>query len=119
MGIKLFAIFVSLSVLSCTLELIRRGKLTFKYAFGWLLLSSLAIFFVVFDGLLFRISKWLGFVLPSNFVFFVILAFFVFLALFLTVFLCQQDRRNDSMAQKIGILELELEEFKKKTERSY
>ena len=37
---------------------------------------------------------------------------FVFLSLLLTVFLCQQNRRNDRMAQKIGILELEIKEMK-------
>ncbi len=114
MGIKIFAILVSLLVLLSTLDFVRRGKLTFKYAFGWIALSVLAVFFIVFDTVLFNVSRMLGFVLPSNFVFFVLLAFFVFLSLFLTVFLCQQDSRNDTMAQKIGILEMELEEFKKK-----
>jgi hypothetical protein len=39
---------------------------------------------------------------------------FVFLSLLLTVFLCQQNSRNDVMAQKIALLEFELNELKKK-----
>ena len=117
MGIKLFAILVSLLLLLSTFDFVRRGKLTFKYAFGWIALSALAVFFIVFDSFLFNFSRMLGFVLPSNFVFFVLLAFFVFFSLFLTVFLCQQDNRNDTMAQKIGILEMEMEELKKKLDR--
>ena len=117
MGIKLFAILVSMLLLLSTLDFVRRGKLTFKYAFGWIALSGLAIFFVVFDSYLFDLSRMLGFVLPSNFVFFVLLAFFAFLSLFLTVFLCQQDSRNDTMAQKIGILEMEMEDLKKRADK--
>ena len=39
----------------------------------------------------------------------------VFLTLSLTIFLCQQNIRNDQMAQKIGLLEQEVEELKQKT----
>ncbi len=117
MTTKWLAIAVSSLLLLITLDFVRRGRLTFKYAFGWLLLGVLGLFFELFDHLLFEFSAWLGFVLPSNFVFFSTLVCFVFLSLLLTVFLCQQDNRNDTMAQKIGILEMELEEVKKQLER--
>ncbi len=100
-----------------SIELMRREKLTFKYAFGWILISAMAMFFVVFDQLLFGLSRWIGFALASNFIFFVLLFCFVILSLFLTVFLCQQDIRNEIMAQKIGILEMEIEYLKKQLER--
>jgi hypothetical protein len=94
---------------------VRRRKLTFKYAVGWLFVSGGAIFFAVFYRLLFACAAWLGFELPSNFIFFFTLfCVFVFLSLLLTVFLCQQNNRNDVMAQKIALLEFELNELKKK-----
>ena len=117
MAIKLFALILSGLVLIFAIELVRREKLTFKYAFGWMVMSLLAIFFVIFDQLLFEISRWFGFTLPSNFIFFVLFFGFVVWSLFLTVFLCQQDMRNDTMAQKIGILEMEMEYWKKKLEQ--
>ena len=46
-------------------------------------------------------------------IFFALLCTFVVLGLLLTVFLCQQNNRNDKMAKKIGILELELRELRK------
>lgn len=119
MGIKIFAIILSSLVLMIAIDLVRREKLTFKYAFGWMLMSALAIFFVIFDNLLFEFSRWFGFTLPSNFIFFTLLFGFVIWSLFLTVFLCQQDTRNDTMAQKIGILEMEIEYLKKKSESSH
>ena len=117
MGIKIFALILSFLVLVFAVELIRREKLTFKYAFGWMLMSLLAIFFVVFDHLLFGLAHWFGFALPSNFIFFILFFGFVIWSLSLTVFLCQQDVRNDIMAQKIGILEMEIESFKKQHEQ--
>lgn len=100
------------------IELVRRGKLTFKYALGWLAITLTAIFFVLFDKLLFSLARWFGFQLPSNFIFFSLLAFFVLLSLLLTTFICQQENHNNAMSQRIGMLELELEELKKKTDRS-
>lgn len=118
MGIKSFALLLSGMVFVIAVELVRREKLTFKYAFGWMLMAALAIFFVIFDRILFEFSRWFGFTLPSNFIFFILLFGFVIWSLFLTVFLCQQDTRNDTMAQKIGILEMEIEYLKKKSERN-
>ena len=118
MGLKLFALLLSTVVLMITIDLIRREKLTFKYAFGWMIMALLAIFFIIFDKILFEFSRWCGFTLPSNFIFFILLFGFVIWSIFLTVFLCQQDMRNDTMAQKIGILEMEIEYLKKKSERN-
>ena len=112
MGTKTLAAVVSLCAFLLVVELVRREKLTFKYAVGWICLSLAALFFVVFDKLLYHIARWFGFELTSNFIFFALLGFFVFLSLLLTTFLCQQNVRNDTMAQKIGILEMELQQLK-------
>jgi len=111
---KILSISVSLSVLFLVIELIRRERLTFKYAFGWMGVSMAAIFFTLFDSLLFKLAYFFGFELPSNFIFFSLLSVFVFLSLLMTIFLCQQNSRNDAMAQKIAILEFEMEELKRK-----
>ncbi|MBF0511365.1 MAG: DUF2304 domain-containing protein [Candidatus Omnitrophica bacterium] len=113
MNIHLLAIFVSSAIFLFVIELVRRQRLTFKYAIGWMMASAGAVFFAIFYRLLYACSAWLGFELPSNFIFFALLCVFVFLSLLLTVFLCQQNNRNDLMAQKIALLELEFEELKK------
>ncbi len=112
--LKLLAIVVTGSILLMVIELIRQEKLTFKYAFGWMLVSSLGIFFVIFDQVLFALAYWVGFELPSNFIFFVLIVSLIALSLLMTIFLCQQNSRNDIMAQKIGMLELEIDKLKKK-----
>jgi len=117
MGIKILAFGLSLAILFFVMELVRREKLTFKYAFIWLFVSGLGVIFSLFSHWLFALSRFFGFELPSNFIFFALFSIFVFVTLLLTVFLCQQNRRNDRMAQKIGMLETELRQLKEKFDR--
>ena len=112
MTTKTFAGILSILVLLTVVELVRREKLTFKYAAGWIMLSLLAMTLAFFDEMLYAMARWFGFELTSNFIFFSLLCFFVFLSLLLTTFLCQQNIRNDTMAQKIGILEMEVNQMK-------
>ncbi len=113
MPIKILTIILSSIVFLFVLELIREEKLTFKYAIGWLGVSLAAVLLTVFDSVLFQAAAFLGFELASNFIFFSLLSLLVFWSLLLTVFLCQQNSRNDIMAQKIGMLELEVKEIKR------
>ncbi len=112
--VKYISILLSSLVFSIVVELVRKEKLTFKYAFGWISLSLLAIVFAVFDHVLFALSDALGFALPSNFIFFALICVLVLMSLVMTIFLCQQNRRNDTMAQKIGILQHEIERLESK-----
>jgi len=115
MAIQILTIAMAASILLIVFELIRQEKLTFKYAFGWIVVSVLAIIVTVFDDILIGIASWLGFQLASNFIFFSLLSVFVFLCLLMTIFLCQQNNRNDTIAQKMARLEHEVEQLKKKS----
>lgn len=110
--IKIITMAIASGIFIFVLDLVRREKLTFNYAFAWLIVSLGACFFAVFDQILFKMAFALGFELPSNFIFFSLLGVFVLLSLLMTIFLCEQHKRNDIMAQKIGILEAELRELK-------
>lgn len=114
MNIQFLAVAISFSIFLFVLDLVRRRRLTFKYALAWLFVSGAAVFFSFFKQFLFWCASFLGFELPSNFIFFALLCVFVFLSLLLTVFLCQQNERNDAMAQKIAILESDIKEIKSK-----
>ena len=103
-------IFIFVSVI----ELIRKEKLTFKYAVLWLLVSVLAVFLAVFPPLLFKLSALMGFILPSNFIFFFLLVILTLLIFIITLFLCQQNRHNDVIAQKIAMMEYEIKNLKNK-----
>ena len=111
---RVLALSLSVLLFMFVVDLVRREKLTFKYAAGWLVASVIAIFFSLFDRCLFSLAKAFGFQLASNFVFFALLGIFVLLSLLLTVFLYQQDKRNGIIAQKMAKLEHELIELRKK-----
>jgi len=118
MSTQTLSVVLSLLMGMFVIELVRREKLTFKYAAGWLLLSGAGVVLAIFHEWLDNLSAFLGFALTSNFIFFTMLCGFVFLSLSLTIFLCQQNSRNDRIAQKLGLLEEELallkSELKKK-----
>ena len=111
---KLIAVVFSLSLLIVVIDLVRREKLTFKYAFAWMFVCVLAVVGAVFDRSVRAVAHAFGFELPSNFIFFTLLSVFVLLALLMTIFLCQQNNRNDAVAQQLAMLRLELDELKKK-----
>lgn len=112
MNVKVFSFVLSCVLLIIIVDLIRREKITFKYASGWIILCLLSLFFIAFDRLLFKLSRLCGFELPSNFIFFICFFGVAFLSLLLTIFLCQQNSRNDRIAQKIGLLEHDLNQLK-------
>ena len=114
MTIQTLAIGILIFLFLCVIEMMRRDRLTFKYAAGWFVIILFALILVLFDQLLFDTAYFLGFELPSNFIFFTMLVACVFFSLVLTMFLCQQNKRNDAMAQKIAIVEAELNQLKKK-----
>lgn len=104
MQAKTFAIFVSIVVMLIIINLIRRQKMTFKYSVLWLTTGVLAVVFAIWDSWLGQISNAMGFALPSNFVFFCLLAFLLLQSLFLTIYLNQQNTRLEALAQAIAIL---------------
>jgi hypothetical protein len=112
MSVKIISLTLSLLILLFVVELVRRDKLTFKYAFAWMVISVLAVLFTIFEKALFKIAFCFGFELPSNFIFFSILSGLIFLSLLLTIFLCQQNRRNDSIAQKLALLDDKIQKLK-------
>ncbi len=112
MGIRTVALILSSCLFLFVVELVRREKLTFKYAFAWLFFTALGVLAAAEPRWVFRLAVLFGFELPSNFIFFGLMGVFIVLSLLLTVFLCQQNRRNDRMAQRIGILGRELEEIR-------
>lgn len=113
MKLKLLAVIVSFLIFLLVIELVRREKLSFKYALSWIIVSFLALAFSFYENLLFKFASVLGFELPSNFIFFIIGLAFVMVSLVLTVYICQQNNQLQSMAQKVGLLEQEVNRLKK------
>ncbi|HNV86818.1 MAG TPA: DUF2304 domain-containing protein [Candidatus Omnitrophota bacterium] len=113
MQVKTSVILISLSIFLLVIDLIRRQKITFRYSFFWLFTCAVAFSLGSSPALVDRLSSLAGFTLPSNFVFFLLLSFFIILSLLLTLYINEQNSRTEILAQKIAILEQRL----KKSER--
>jgi len=101
------------AILLFVLNLIRREKMSFKYALTWLAASSLALLFSVQETWLQAISKWAGFTLPSNFIFFLLLLFVLLLGLLLTLYINEQNSRTETLAQTLARLDFRLKKLEK------
>ena len=110
---KTFALIMTSLILVLVIDRIRRQKMTFKYALAWLVSSSLVLFFTIQDAWLVELSRWAGFALPSNFIFFLLLLFVIFFSLLLTIHINEQNSRTESLAQAIAKLDYRLKKFEK------
>lgn len=115
MHAKLFAATMAVVVFLFIVELIRRQKMTFKYSLFWLGTSFLVLVLAFNENLLGRLSELAGFSLPSNFVFFLVMLFFIFLSLALTIYVNEQNIRTDTLAQHLALLELEFKKFQQQS----
>lgn len=114
MQLKLFAILISTGILFFVFEMIRRKKISFRYSFFWLSVCVLILTLSYCDSILIALSSFFGFELPSNFFFFLVMVFFITLSLSMTIYINEQNSRTETLAQLVGILELELDELKEK-----
>src|SRR3990167_9341307 len=99
MPAKTFAILISIVIFLFVIELIRRQKMTFKYSTFWLGTCIFVLFFAFNDRLLTNVSEIFGFELLSNFIFFLLLVFFILLSLLLTLYVNEQNSRSETLAQ--------------------
>ncbi len=118
MQVKYFIMVISVIILAAVVDLIRREKMTFKYAVNWFIGCGTALFFAFNDSLLVTLSRWAGFSLPSNFIFFALLVFVIFLSLHLTIYINEQNSRTESMAQVIAQLQHQLKKLQEKNNES-
>ena len=110
---KIFALITTCFILISVIDLIRRQKMTFKYAIAWLVSSALVIVFTVEDQWIGALAGWAGFALTSNFIFFLLLIFVIFFSLLLTIHINEQNSRTESLAQAIAKLDHRLKKFER------
>jgi hypothetical protein len=116
MQARYFALIVAVVIFLFVVDLIRREKMTFRYALFWLSSCALVIILSLWEKLLWKVSALAGFELPSNFVFFLLLAFFTTVTLLLTLYINEQNSRTQSLAQSITRLEYHIKKLEKDAE---
>jgi len=93
---------------------LRKNALSLKYALLWLFSDLGMLILSIFPNILAYIAKFLGFVLPSNAVFSLLLAFVIIISLQLTSIVSRQSERIKKLAQANALLEKRVRELENK-----
>ncbi|HET6993017.1 MAG TPA: DUF2304 domain-containing protein [Bacteroidia bacterium] len=102
--VQIIAIVASILFIAFIARLIMRGKLREEYAIIWIVSSVFLIVFAAWRDGLNKVSKLLGFALPSNLIFTgAIFAVLIYL-LHLSVVVSKLQEQNKTLAQDIALL---------------
>lgn len=99
-------------VLLLVFELLRRRHLRGKYAILWLVLSVVIAVFAVAPSLLTRLARLVGVQLPINLLFFGGTLLLLAVIMQLSYESGRLEEETRTLAEEIGLLRLEVEDFK-------
>jgi len=111
--LNLFAIIGSIILLLVILELIRRKYLQERYSLIWIVTGGLFLLLSIRVEILYRISNFLGFSIPSNALFFFGVLFLILIVLGLSVITSRLSVKNKILAQEVVLLKKRVEDLEK------
>jgi len=108
---QIFIIAGVLFFLSLIIFLLRKNAFSVKYALLWLFSAIVMLTIGIFPDILTRIAEVLGFELPSNALFTLLLGFVIIILLQLTASISQQADKIKTLAQTNALLEKRIREL--------
>ena len=106
---KLIAVALAVAVLLFVLELVRRRKLREEYSVLWVLTSVALLVLALQQNLILHLTALIGAVQSTSTLFFGALVFLMMIALQFSVRLSKLTQRNKALAQRIALMQEELE----------
>lgn len=103
--IQLVSILGAAALLLTVLEMVRRRRLTERYALLWLLSAMVLLVLAVWSGALAKISHAMGVIYPPNALFFVGIGFILLLLLHFSSAVSRLSDQSDTLAQRQALLE--------------
>src|ERR1700684_2643905 len=103
--IQLVSILGAAALLLTGLEMVRRRRLTERYALLWLLSAMVLLVLAVWSGALAKISHAMGVIYPPNALFFVGIGFILLLLLHFSSAVSRLSDQSDTLAQRQALLE--------------
>lgn len=110
---RILAICLSACFLLLILELVRRRKLQEKYSLLWLFIGISILLLAIFTKILYWFTGLFGIIVPFNGVLFLGFFFVLLINLNFSLVISNLSEQNKKIAQKLSLLETELNEFKK------
>lgn len=96
---------------------VRKRTLDIKYTLAWFVLVLTLVFIDIFPGIIVNVSSMAGIATPSNMLFLVGYILIIVIIYTLTIAISKLSDNVRAMAQKIALLEKELEEYRKEGEK--
>ncbi|MCR1980971.1 DUF2304 domain-containing protein [Cellulosimicrobium cellulans] len=112
----LFAALVAVVLVVSMLFLLRRRRVSEKYAGIWIVLALAVVVLVVFPGLSFAVARIVGVATPINLVFVLGLVVLLLVCIQLSVSLTAIEDRNRTLTEEIALLRHEVGELRERTD---
>jgi hypothetical protein len=103
--IQLVSILGAALLLLTVLEMVRRRRLTERYALLWLLSAMVLLVLAIWSGALAKISHAMGVIYPRNALFFVGIGFILLLLLHFSSAVSRLSDQSETLAQRQALLE--------------
>ena len=92
---------------------IKNKKLQLSYSIFWLIAGVILVIVLLIPNCLNVITKFLGFEIPSNMIFFITIVMEFYLILQLMITLSKESKRNISLIQEVSMIKKKVEEIEK------
>ena len=106
---------VSILYLFIIVKSIKSRKLQLSFSIFWIFIAGVMLLALAFPNFVETLSKWLGFELTSNMVFFVTIFIAFYLIFNLTIKVSNDNSRIRELIQKVSILDKRIEELEERT----
>jgi len=111
---KIVAVVLAVAIFAFILNMVRRKKLKEEYSVLWVMLSALLVVLAAWSELLVRFTRLVGAQSSNSLIFFFGFVFVLLLLLSFTVRLSKTAEENKEMAQRIALLQNEIDELRRK-----
>lgn len=103
-SLKISLIILLIFQLYLIIKIVRRKKLTMKYASFWIFLIVCMFFVVIFPNIIYKLSEFAGFEKTSNMIFLLGFFFLFYISFIITTSISVQNMRIKSLIQELSIL---------------
>lgn len=113
--IQLVTIIGAAVLLLTVLEMVRRRRLTERYALLWLMSAAILLGLAIWSGALARISHTIGVIYPPNALFFIAIGCILLLLLHFSSVVSRLSDQSEMLAQRQALLEERLRQHEQLT----
>ncbi len=107
LSLRIILLAGAILIISTILRSIKKKRILMERATGWVCLALLLLVIALFPGAVIKISNWLGFLSPANFVFLIVTGVLVVKAFRDTAQISIMQHKIEELAQEMALMESE------------